>query len=210
MLRVDVYSDVVCPWCFIGTRRLARALAARADADAAVVEHHPYLLHPDAPREGLDLREMLARKYAADPERLIARVEAAAREAGLPLDFSRVRRTYSTVDAHTLLRHSRGAGTQRELADALFTAYFVEGRNVADPVVLADLAGRHGIDGGGAARLLADDAERAQTVREADEARRAGIQGVPLFVCNERYVISGAQPLDVFERALASAAGEMR
>ena len=203
-LRVDIYSDVVCPWCFVGVRRLERAMASQGAGDASL-RFHPYLLHPDAPPEGIDLREMLARKYGGDPERMFERVERAAAESGIALDFSRVSRTYSTVGAHTLLRHAASRRTQPALAGALHSAYFLEGHNVADPAVLVELAAAHGFTSADAEQLLADEAERLQTVDDARQAARLGIRGVPFFLFDERYALSGAQPPEVFERAIAAA-----
>ena len=202
-LEIDIYSDVVCPWCFIGTRRLESVLASFGDSLDVTVRHHPYLLHPDASPEGIDLRAMLARKYGMDPARMFDRVEAAARDAGIPLDFSTQTRTYSTVAAHTLLRHAEEKGTQRALADALFAAYFLEGRNVDDPGVLADVAAGYGFSEPEVRALVADDAEAARTHQEARDASERGIRGVPLFVINGREAISGAQPAAVFRRAIA-------
>jgi predicted DsbA family dithiol-disulfide isomerase len=123
-LEIDVYADVVCPWCFIGSRRLESVLGSLPGTPTAAVRHHPYILHPDAPPEGIDLQAMLRSRYGTDPSRVFERVEAAARESGIPLDLSKQRKVYSTVAAHTLLRHAQAKGTQRALLDALFAAYF--------------------------------------------------------------------------------------
>lgn len=208
-LRVKIVSDVVCPWCLIGTRRLELALEAAGAADADV-EFRPFLLDPSTPPEGEDLRGRLRRKYG-NPDAMFARVEAAARQSGIDLDFSRVRRAVSTLRAHTLLRHARPRGTQVALAKALFGAYFLDGQDVSDPALLAPLASRHGFDEAEAARLMGDQAELERTRREADEAARAGVSGVPFTVFGGRYAVAGAQPIEVFrqaiERALAEAAG---
>src|SRR5580658_347341 len=119
MLSIDIVSDVICPWCFIGARRLDQALASLTEPITAEVSFHPFLLDPKTPPEGADLRERLRAKYGVDPERMFARVEAAARESGIPLDFSKVRRTPSTVAAHTLLDAAYPKGTQHALAGAL-------------------------------------------------------------------------------------------
>lgn len=204
-LRIDVYSDIACPWCLIGTRRLASVIESYGGSIEFEVRHHPYLLHPHAPREGLDLVEMLAGRYGGDPAPMFARVEAAARAAGIELDMSRQRRAYSTVHAHTLLRHAEARGTQGALADALFTAYFVDALNVSDPDVLARVAGEHGFTPDEVRALLDDAGEAAITEREARLASSEGVTGVPFFVFGERFAISGAQPEEAFRLAIEKA-----
>ena len=142
-IEIDVYSDFVCPWCFIGWRRLQAALESFGHIDV-VTRHHPYLLYPDVSAEGIDLRASLSQRYRQSPERLFGPVEAAGREAGIPLDFSKVARVYSTVDAHTLARHAQDKRTASAFAERIFAAYFLEGRNLADRRVLVDNAVRHG------------------------------------------------------------------
>src|SRR5687767_11897023 len=119
LLTIDVYADIVCPWCFIGLRRLDAALSSMGRAADVEMRHRPFILHPDAPVQGIDLRAMLETKYGVDPGRIFQRVEFAACEAGIPLDLSKQRYTYSTLAAHTLLRHAGARGTQHGLADAL-------------------------------------------------------------------------------------------
>jgi predicted DsbA family dithiol-disulfide isomerase len=203
-LAIDLYSDIVCPWCFIGTRRLESVMASFAGLNGTV-RHHPYLLHPDAPPEGIDLREMLSQKYGGDPERMFEHVEGAARADGIPLDFAPGFRTYSTLAAHTLLRHAGAKGTQRELVDALFVAYFVEARNISDAAVLIDAATKYGFAADEASRLLQDPDEIAITRRDVREASELGIRGVPLFILNGRYAVSGAQPAAIFRQAITKA-----
>lgn len=208
-LRIDIVSDVVCPWCYIGDRRVELALRELPDV-AATVTYHPFQLDPGTPPEGADLRERLRRKYGVDPEQMFGRVEEAARESGLQLDFSRVRRSVNTLRAHTLLRHAEPRGTQRQLAQALFAAYFVEGRDVGAEDVLVQLAAAQGFGEDEAAALLRDEAEAQRTREEAQAAARQGVSGVPFTVLNQRYALSGAQPVAVFrqamERALADTA----
>ncbi len=203
-LRIDVISDMVCPWCFIGTRRLEQALASLGDLEAQVV-YRPFLLDPSVPPGGVDLRERLRKKYRADPDTMFVRVEEAARDTGIPLDFSKVTRMVSTVAGHTLMRHALPKGTQRALADTLFEAYFLEGRDIGDPNTLAVLAEGHGFTADETARLLSDDAELARTREEAGVAARSGVEGVPFFVFGGRVGVSGAQPLSVLRSAIEKA-----
>jgi predicted DsbA family dithiol-disulfide isomerase len=205
-LSIEVVSDMVCPWCLIGTRRLELALAAAGVADADLA-FRPFLLDPSTPPEGEDLRGRLRRKYG-DPEAMFARVEQAAKQSGIALDFGKVRRAVSTVGAHTLARHARAKGTQVAFVKALFGAYFLEGQDVSDRALLASLSTQHGFDEAEAARLLNDPAELEQTRREAAEAARAGVSGVPFTVVGGRYAVSGAQPVEVFRQAIERAQAE--
>lgn len=211
-LRIDVVSDIICPWCFIGTRRLEQALAALDGAAAVTVTYHPFLLDPSIPPAGVDLRERLRKKYGADPETMFARVEGAARESGIPLDFAKVTRTVSTIAGHTLMRHAIARGTQPALGAALFDAYFLQGKDVGQESTLAELGAAHGFAIDEALSLIRDEAELRRTRDEAAAWARKGIQGVPFFVFDERLAVSGAQPVAVLagaiERALAERAGE--
>lgn len=209
-LTIDVVSDVICPWCFIGTRRLDEALAGLPDVEA-VVTFHPFLLDPSTPAEGADLRERLRRKYGGDPEKLFARVEEAARAAGIPLDFSKIQRTPHTVAAHTLLRlalEKSGPKTQHALARALFEAYFLQGLDIGRFDVLATLAERHGLDADEARAFLADENELAATRQQASAMAAQGIGGVPFTVVGKRVAISGAQDPATFRAAIEQALQE--
>ena len=201
-LTIDVYSDIACPWCFIGTRRLASVLEEIGPEVEVEVRHHPYLLNPGAPPEGVDLQGILRERYGADPRPMFARVEAAAREAGIPLDLSVQPFAYDTTAAHSLLRHASERGTQEELTEALFVAYFLEGRNVSDPAVLTDVATRYGFTAEEVERIAGDESEIALTRLEAGNAAREGVRGVPFFILNNRFALSGAQPPEVFRHAI--------
>jgi predicted DsbA family dithiol-disulfide isomerase len=201
-MTIEIFSDITCPWCFIGTRRLADAVA-RVDAGADVtVVHRPFLLNPDAPSEGLNLAAHLQEKYQRDPRDLFRMVETAAERSGLVLDLSVQSMTYPTVAAHTLLRHARPKDTERLLLDALFEAYFLAGRNIADHGVLAEIASAHGFTLDEARRLLEDEAELGVTRSLADQTLALGISSVPHFVFGDSLSFSGAQAPEVFEAAL--------
>ncbi|WP_187344861.1 DsbA family oxidoreductase [Cystobacter ferrugineus] len=205
-MKIDVYSDIVCPWCFIGTERLARALESLGMASTARVTHQTFMLRSDTPRTGSNLHEELRAKYGVDPRAMFERVESAARESGIPLELSKQPLTYPTQWGHTLLRHAGAKGTQNALARALFHAYFLEGRDIADPVELRRLAVAHGFTDEEATRLLEDPRELELTQRESDEAHQRGIRGVPFFVFNDRFAVSGAQPESVLREAIQRAA----
>lgn len=202
-LDIQLVSDVVCPWCFIGHRQLERALDG-LDLDVTLT-FLPFLLDPNTPAEGVDLRERLRRKYGGDPEQMFGRVEAAARSAGLTLDFSRVRRACNTVGAHTLLRHALARGTQRALAQALFGAYFGDGRDIGAVDVLVEVAAAHGFTADEARALVTDTRELDTTRTQARELAEQGISGVPFFVFQDRYAVSGAQPPEVLRQVIARA-----
>ncbi len=206
-LTIDLVTDIVCPWCFIGSRRLDEALASLPDVEATV-RHVPFLLDPSAPTGGGDLRERLRAKYRTDPERMFKNVEAQARSSGIPLDFAKVTRWCSTVEAHTLLRHAEAKGTQRALVGALYNAYFLEGRDVGDPEVLADIASAHGFKRDEAPSLVRDAQGLAVTRKEAASVAAQGIQGVPFFIFGEQFAASGAQPAEVIRGAIEKALDE--
>jgi len=201
-LRIDVFSDVVCPWCYIGTDRLEQALRGVDDVD---VRFHPFLLDPSTPAEGTVVADMLRKKYGADPKHMFARVEAAARESGLALDLSKQPRSYPTAAAHALLGRAP-EGKARALARDLFRAHFDEGRNVSDPEVLAGLGARHGIDAEEAKRIATDPDELRAVREDAAGASASGIRGVPFFVFDEKLAVSGAQPVAVLQEAMRKAA----
>lgn len=197
-----VVSDFVCPWCFIGTRRLAQVLEKReAVSTSGLVTFKPFLLDPTIPPEGTDLRAHLAKKFGAVPDSMFKRVEDAARDAGVALDFSKVTRYPSTLAAHAIVRHAKPE-THAALASAIFDAYFLEGRDIGDADVLADIASAHGFDRAEALRIARDASELDAAREEAKEMAAEGIRGVPVFIFNDRVAVSGAQPAAVFEQAL--------
>jgi predicted DsbA family dithiol-disulfide isomerase len=195
-LRIDVVSDVVCPWCLIGTRRLELALAELPELEATVT-YRPFMLEPGAPAEGRDLREHLRRKYG-DPEPMFQRVEAVAREVGLPLDFGKVRRMVPTLRAHALSARAVEKGTQRALMSDLFEAYFLEGRDVSAMDVLLELGERHGFSRDEVIALVEDpaaprgDARRGPRHgagrRHGGAPRHPGRQGVGLGRAARRHL----------------------
>jgi predicted DsbA family dithiol-disulfide isomerase len=207
-LAIDVVSDVICPWCFIGSRRLDQALAELPEVSHAEVRYRPFLLDPSIPPEGADLRQRLRAKYGANPEKMFGVVEAAAHASGIPLDFTNIRRTPPTIGAHTLLRHAIAKGTQRALAGALFEGYFLHGRDIGDANVLAAIGAENGFAADEAASLVRDESQIARTREEAAEVAASGVRGVPFFVFGSRFAVSGAQPPEVLRAAIARATSE--
>jgi predicted DsbA family dithiol-disulfide isomerase len=199
-LPIDLFADVVCPWCFLGHQRLERVLASLGQP--ARVTHRPFMLDPNTPPAGDDIPARLRRKYGVPPEKLWARLEAEARKSDLDLDLSKQRFSYPTARAHTLIRHAAAKGTQSALVHALYRANFQEARNINDPTVLADVAAPHGFTTDEVTRLTNDEGELAATREEALAAAAAGIDGVPLFVFGERLSVAGAQPEFVLRDAI--------
>ncbi len=204
-IAIDLFSDVVCPWCFIGSVRLEQALGSLASEVEAEVCYHPFFLDAHVPRSGVSVPEKLRKKYGVDPKQLWSRAEAAARESGIALDLSRQAMTYPTDAAHTLLRHAHAKGTQRALASAFFHAYFVEAKNIAEESVLADIAEQHGFSREEALELASAPAELELTREEALSAAQGGIRGVPFFVFDGRLAVSGAQSVGVLQAAIRKA-----
>jgi predicted DsbA family dithiol-disulfide isomerase len=202
-LTIDVFIDLVCPWCFVGAERLERVLAS--ETKEVLVKHHPFLIDPTTPPEGYNVQERLREKYGADPLQMFATVEAAARESGITLDLTLQPNAYPTLAAHTLARHAEAKGTQRALVSSLFRAYFLQAKNISDANVLALIAAPHGFDPDEALALLRDDAELELTRSDADEAAQGGIRGVPLFIFAGRSVVVGGQSEEVLRSAIHAA-----
>jgi predicted DsbA family dithiol-disulfide isomerase len=200
--RLEIVSDVVCPWCYIGKANLDRALAEAANPFA--IRWRPFQLNPDMPPQGMDHRAYYAAKFGEERAGAIReRVTEAGREAGIQINFDRVTRAPNSLDAHRLLRWAEPEGVQHALAGILFRRYFAEGEDIGEAAVLADAAAEAGMDREVAARLLAGDADRASVAEEAASAAEMGVTGVPCFILGGRYAISGAQPPETWTRLIA-------
>lgn len=204
-VTIDLFSDIVCPWCYIGAKRLELALAGLTEELTAEICYHPFFLDPALPKCGTSLPEKLRKKFGVEPQQLWGRVEGAARESGLELDLSLQPMTYPTDAAHTLLRHAHAKGTQLALADAFFRAYFVEAKNIADEALLASVAAEHGFAHDEALELATCPTELELTREEALSAARGGIRGVPFFIFDGRFAVSGAQHVSILQAALRKA-----
>ncbi len=209
-LKVDLFTDIVCPWCLVGSARLDQAIAA-LPADVQVdVENHPFYLSPDTPPEGVDVAQMLREKYGRDPREMWARVEGEAQKTGIDLDLSQQPRSFPTQKAHTIIRLARDKGTQHALANAIASAYFLDHRQVNEDEVLAEIAAEHGFTRAEALSDMHDAQELAISHELAIDAARQGIQGVPFFIFANKFAMSGCQPQEVFgmafEKALEEAA----
>jgi predicted DsbA family dithiol-disulfide isomerase len=215
-MTIDFVSDVVCPWCIIGLNGLEQALDRVGDLVTADIHFQPFELNPNMPPGGQNIREHVAEKYGSTPEQSAsARVAIRDRAAGVGFTMAMKEdsRIYNTFDAHRLLHWAGlpdhpGADKQSALKHALFDAYFTHGRNPADHKVLADAAKAAGLDPIAARQVLESDAY-AQEVREAEKFWHGrGISAVPAVIIDGKYIISGGQPPEMFERALRSIAAE--
>jgi predicted DsbA family dithiol-disulfide isomerase len=199
MVQIDIYADPVCPWCFIGKRRLERTLAARDDVDATL-NWRPFQLNPDMPPEGMDQTSYLISKFGG-LERALKFQDAIA-ETGqgerIAFNFERIRHTPNTLDAHRLIRFAGAQGLQNDVVEALFAAYFVAGENIGDHGVLVRIAHTVGLDGHAVAAYLAGDEDLPDVAAEDLRARRMSIDAVPCFIIDGQYAISGAQEPEAF------------
>ena len=202
-----MYSDVVCPWCYVGEKRLEAALRERPGFEA-VVRWRPFQLQPGMPEGGLPWSEFVRRKFGgvASARAAFEHVVAAGEPDGVRFDFDRVASAPNTVDAHRLILFAAERGLQWETADALFRAYFTEGKDLNDHEQLLELATGVGLDAGEVRGYLAGAGGVDEVLASQEEAGRLGIAGVPLYVFDGRYALSGAQPVEVFLRAIDAAA----
>jgi predicted DsbA family dithiol-disulfide isomerase len=210
-MNIDVISDVVCPWCFIGKRHLESALAAwRKDHpgdEQPQVRWHPFQLNPHLPRSGVPRADYIATKFGG-PQRakeIYARVANAGARVGIAFDFDRITVQPNTLNAHRLIHHAGSGSRQDAMAEALFRAYFFEGVDLSRDDNLTDVAARAGFDRDEIGTYLARDEDKALIEDQDQHARSLGVEGVPFFIFNRRYAVSGAQPpeaiLDVMDKA---------
>lgn len=209
MIKLDIFSDPVCPWCYIGKTYLDRALERAADHPFAV-EWHPFQLNPDMPPGGMDRAEYLAMKFGGRDRaaEVYDRIEQAARQAGIEIEFDRIPRIPNTLDAHRLIHWAGLEGRQTPVVAALFRAYWREGRDIGDTTVLADLAAAQGMDHDVTARLLDSDADRAEMQSRDAHARSRGVNAVPTFLIDNQYAVPGAQPAEMWDQVIAELAAQ--
>lgn len=214
-LRIDFVSDVSCPWCAIGLQSLQQAIDRVGDEIPVEIHFQPFELNPQMPAEGQDAVEHLTGKYGITAEQAAQNgeaIRARGSQLGFVFDMGRRRRVYNTFDAHRLLHWAETEGQERQLAlkQALLRAYFSEGRDVSSHEVLAEVTAQAGLDAGRARRILASD-EYADAVRDQERFYATqGIRAVPSVILDERLLVQGGQPVEVFEQALRQAAGRAR
>lgn len=203
---IDVVSDVVCPWCYLGKARLDLALAEIQDEISVDVNWRPYQLNPDYPPQGVDQKAELEKKLggADRVEQAHAMLTQLGKEVGIDYDFDAIKIGPNTLDAHrlSLWAHAEGREMQDAVITGLFKANFEEGRNVGDHAVLADIAEKAGMNRDVITKLLDSDADKDTIVAEIDAARQMGVSGVPFFILDQKYAVSGAQTQDVLINAL--------
>lgn len=200
-MKVDIVSDTICPWCYIGKRRFERALAARAGTDA-VVAWRPFQLNPDMPAEGVERRGYMMAKFGSEARvaEIFDTIERAGAAENIRFVFDRIARTPNTVDSHRLIAFAGRHGAQDAAVEALFRRYFEQGEDIGDGDVLAAAGEDAGLDKATVRRFLAGDEGVEEVRRESADASRKGVSGVPCFVFESRYAVSGAQEPAVFER----------
>ena len=208
MIRIDIISDVACPWCYVGKKQLEAALASLPDI-IADVRWRPFQLDATIPPEGLPRRDYMERKFGA--ERLPAiheRIAEVGRAVGIPFAFDKIAISPNTLDAHRLIRWAESAGVQNAVVERLFAMFFVEGRDIGDAATLAQAAADAGMERAIVERLLAGEADQDSVREEIATAQRIGVTGVPFFIINGRLGVSGAQPAEVLQRAIIQAMQE--
>ncbi len=206
-VRIDVVSDVVCPWCFIGKRRLEQAITMQPDIPVEV-HFRPYFLNDWIPREGISRTQYLTTKFGS-PERyaeIATRVRDAAAQEGLVYAMDKISNQPNTIDAHRLIRWAAGIGKSAEMKQRLMDLYFTDGADLTNEAVLVQAAADIGLDPEDVRGALESDQDVAEVTQEAEAAKEAGIQGVPMFIFNNRFAVSGAQAPEYIAEAIARAA----
>ncbi|MEZ2127543.1 MULTISPECIES: DsbA family oxidoreductase [unclassified Sinorhizobium] len=205
-ITIDIISDVVCPWCYLGKARMELAIAEVQAEIGVDINWRPYRLNPDYPPEGVDQKKMLARKLGGEERVAEAHkmLTDFGREVGINFNFDAIKIGPNTLDAHRLIHWAmtEGRDVQEKVVSALFKANFEVGRNVGDHAVLLDIAEQSGLDRAVIASLLASDADRDTVLAEIDAAQQIGVNGVPFFIFDQQYAVSGAQTPDVLAGAL--------
>ena len=205
-MHVAIVSDTICPWCYIGKRRFERAQAGRPAGLA--VEWRPFQLNPDMPADGVDRQRYMVAKFGSEERvaEIFDAIEQAGEGEGIQFVFDRIARTPNTVDSHRLIEYAGERDVQDQVVEALFRRYFEQGEDIGDRAVLEAAGVDGGLDEGDVRRFLAGTEGADHVRRESEAASRMGISGVPCFIFEGKYAISGAQPPDVFERVFELAA----
>lgn len=203
MIKLDIISDPICPWCYIGKAQLDRALEANPDHPFEI-EWHPFQLNPDMPEGGMDRREYLETKFGGKENavRVYSQIADAAEATGLKIDFEAMKVTPNTINAHRLIHWAGLEGRQTAVVSRLFKAYFEDGLDIGDQSVLLDIAEGVGLDRAMIETLMQGSAD-SDDIRSRDaHARERGVTGVPTFVVNQQYVVPGAQPPELWQKVL--------
>jgi predicted DsbA family dithiol-disulfide isomerase len=206
-LAIDVYSDVICPWCYVGKKNLERAIASLPRKVALKIKYHPFELNPATPEQGHDRKKYLSQKYGARIEQAHRHLSQLGSEAGIDFQFDRAEKIPNTLKAHRLLILADKEGLQDKLAERFFKAYFSEGLDLGDAEVLKRLSAESGLDAKKTAQWLEGNEGEAEVRLRESQAQAIGIHGVPHFVIGETH-LSGAQPPETLARVILEEAGE--
>jgi predicted DsbA family dithiol-disulfide isomerase len=209
-MQIDIVSDTVCPWCFIGKRRLERAFLLRPDMQFNI-HWRAYRLDPSVPAEGLDRKAYMKAKFGDNPNRqaMADALQAAGRSEDIAFNFDAIARTPNTLDSHRVIRWAGGAGLQNDVVERLFTAYFEDGRDIGNRDVLVEIASDVGMDSALVADLLGQGEDRELIEREDALAHRMGISGVPTFIFENKYLVSGAQDAETLAQVMDKVAEKL-
>jgi predicted DsbA family dithiol-disulfide isomerase len=208
-MQIDVISDTICPWCYIGKKRLDAALAQRPELSIDVV-YRPFQLNPDTPREGLDRKDHVSKKFGnkEQAKQVFDNIAQTGKQDGIDFDFTLQSRLPNTLDSHRLNHWAHTAGVQDDVVEKLFERYFLEGDDVGDPKVLLEVATEAGMDIEVVERLLQSDADEDSIRDEEAVGRNMGVTGVPCFIIDKKYALVGAQDTDMLLRAIDQAVAE--
>jgi predicted DsbA family dithiol-disulfide isomerase len=207
-IRLDIFSDPVCPWCYVGKANLDRALADHPD-HPFVIQWHPFQLNPDMPAEGVSKRAYLEQKFGgkARVDAVHERLREVAKAAGVDMNPDKPQRIPNTLNAHRLIHWAGIEGVQQAVVNALMRAYWTEGRDIGDLPTLADIAGENGMDREATLRLLQSDADADDIAARDQDARHKGVSAVPTFLIAQQYVVSGAQPPETWGKVIEELVG---
>ena len=209
-MKIEMISDVICPWCFLGKRRLDKALALVPEINVEVI-YRPFFLDPSIPPEGLSRKEYMHSKFGdRDLKALHKPLEEAGKKDGVPYHFEKITRTPNTLDAHRLIRWAKQAvpDCQAAMKEALLCAYWRDGKDVGDHDVLAEIATSVGMDGREMKILLAQDTDKREVMAEVEHAYQLGVSGVPTFIIDNKYGISGAQEVETLVQTIRDVAAK--
>lgn len=204
MVKLDILSDPICPWCYIGKSYLDRALEAEGD-HPFIIEWHPFQLNPTMPREGMDRRAYLEQKFGGQEGAVKAYLPVVehAQKAGLEINFEAIERTPNTLDAHRLIHWAGIEGFQTRVVNALFKGYFVEGRDIGNQEVLADIADSVGMNAAVVQKLLATEEDIDAIAQRDAHSREMGVNSVPTFIVANKHAVPGAQPPELWQKVIA-------
>ena len=207
-MKIEVVSDVICPWCFLGKRRLDKALTLVPEISAEVI-WRPFFLDPSIPPEGLSREKYMREKFGnRDLKSMHKPLEDAGAKDGVPYQFDKIARTPNTLDAHRLIRWAKQADRQEAVVEALFLAYWRDGKDVGDHKVLVEVAIAAGMDGQEIALLLSKDTDKRAVMEEVEKSYQLGVQGVPTFIIDNKYGVSGAQEAEALAATLRQVAAK--